>query len=39
MHTDIENKLIKKKKMTLLKLIICRSFYYKLTTQEPTANP
>lgn len=38
MHMDSGNKLIKKV-MTLLKLIICQSFHYKPTAQEPTANP
>lgn len=38
MHMDIGNKLVEKV-MTLLKLIICQSFHYKLTTQEPPANP
>lgn len=38
MHMDIGNKLIKKV-MTLLKLIICQSFHYKLSTEGPRANP
>lgn len=38
MHMDIGNKLIKKV-ITLLKLIICQSFHYKLGTGEARANP